>query len=822
MKLKLTILIFCLTFLKVNAQNVIRINQLGYLPKSIKVAVFLSSEKISANYFTVHDALSGKEVYKGKIKVADAANWGMETSFRLNFSELETSGGYYIKLGNTVSSDFRINADVYEGTADFILNYLRQQQCGYNPYLKDSCHVHDGVIVDHPTRTGEQIDVIGGWHDASDYLQYSTTSVNTVFQMMFAYQNYPEVYGDEYDKNGEKGSNNIPDILDEIRWGLEWMLKMNPAPSEMYNQIADDRDHAGFRLPNKDSVDYGLGKSRPVYFVTGKPQGLAKFKNESTGVSSIAGKFASGFALGAHLFEKSDADFAKLLQQKAKDAWEFALSDTGFCQTACNVSPYFYEEKNYADDLELGAIQMFNLTGDKTYLKEAGVWAEKETVSPWIRDGKARHYESYPFINLGHYFLAEQGNSDFTGYYKTGLEMLYERGKNDPFFNGLPFIWCSNNFVAAAITQASLYQKLSGDSRFAEMEAALRDWLFGCNPWGTAMICGLPGADDSPAFPHSSLSVLLGETTYGGLVDGPVYESIYKGLIGIELTRKDSYASFNKGKAVYHDDAGDYSTNEPTMDGTASLSYLLANLEMEGKKQKANNIEPVKDCYGCIIRINPEIKNIYLAFTADSMFEGGEHVLGVLKKHNIKASFFFTGNFLQLPNQKDIITRIIQAGHYVGPHSDKHILYSPWENRDSTLISKEEFSEDLKNNYKRLQGFGVNRADAHYFMPPYEWYNQDIADWSRQLGLSLLNFTPGTGTNADYTTPDMGNYKSSEDLVRHLNKFETAKASGLNGAIVLIHPGTSPKRTDKFYFKLDEIITDLENRGYCFKSLSEI
>ncbi|WP_346858985.1 glycoside hydrolase family 9 protein [uncultured Draconibacterium sp.] len=822
MKPILVILLFCFAFLPSQSANVVRINQLGYLPQSTKVAVFLSTEEITESSFTVHNALSNEVVFTGKTRNTDAQNWGMKTAYRLNFSGMEQEGGYYIKIANTRSPNFRINSDVYEGTADFILNYLRQQRCGYNPYLKDSCHLHDGIIVDHPSKTSEKINVTGGWHDASDYLQYSTTSVNTVFQMMFAYQNHPEIYGDTHKANGGTGANGIPDILDEIKWGLDWMLKMNPAPNEMYNQIADDRDHAGFRLPNKDSVDYGYGKYRPVYFVTGKPQGLAKFKNQSTGVSSIAGKFASGFALGSQLFNKLDPAFSTQLKRKAHDAWEFALSDTGFCQTACNVSPYFYEEKNYTDDLELAAAQMYLLTSENRFLDEAAHWGQKEKVSPWIKNGTARHYESYPFINLGHYFLADNRKDDFTNNYKKGLDLLHERGKNDPFFNGVPFIWCSNNLVAAAITQANLYKKISSSSEFDEMEAALRDWLFGCNPWGTAMICGLPGVEDSPMFPHSSITFINNETTFGGLVDGPVYTSIYKSLIGIELMETDEYSAFNQGKAVYHDDIGDYSTNEPTMDGTASLSYLLASLEAEGREQNTNKSNFEKDNFGTIIRIQPSVKNIYLCFTADSMFEGGDSILNTLKKNKIKASFFFTGNFLRLSSEQETIKKIVKAGHYIGAHSDKHVLYCSWDQRDATLISEKEFETDMQNNYLELEKFGIKSSDARFFMPPYEWYNQDISDWSKNMGLCLINFTPGTGTNADYTTPDMSNYKSSEELLKHLKGYETGNDNGLNGAILLIHPGTSEKRTDKFYTKLDEIIQYYSAKGYAFKSLNEL
>ena len=807
-------------FSATSAVDIIRINQLGYLPHSIKVAVFLSSDNREIPDFTVHELHSGKVIFTGETIRKNAEEWGMKTAYRLNFSEVESEGEYYIKLGEIKSPNFRINRAVYKGTADFILNYMRQQRCGYNPFLKDSCHTHDGIIVDHPTKSGQFIDVTGGWHDATDYLQYSTTSVNSVYQMMFAYQRFPEIYGDEFDANGLPGSNGVPDILDEIKWGLQWMLKMNPSPGEMYNQIADDRDHIGFRLPVGDKADYGLGDFRPVYFVTGKPQGLSSFKNQSTGVSSIAGKFASAFALASELFEKNDTLFSDLMKQKALDAWEFALSDTGYCQTACNVSPYYYEESNYADDLELGAAQLFELTGDSVFLKESKFWGKLETVSPWIKNDTAGHYASYPFINLGHFRMIQNKAEDFTNYYKEGLQLLYDRGRDDPFFNGLPFLWCSNNLVAAIITQAQLYREQTGNDEFAEMEASLRDWLFGCNPWGTAMICGLPGALDSPMFPHSSYTVLLGGTTHGGLVDGPIEANRHKQQIGIALQKSDEYAAFNYGKAVYHDDTGDYATNEPTMDGTAGLSYLLASLEEEGKKQSAETVFE-KDETGAIIRIDHGKRNIYLTFTGDSLFEGGEYIVNLLKSHQIKGSFFFTGNFLRNPQYKKIIHEIIRDGNYVGPHSDRHLLYCDWEKRDSTLVTFDQFKTDINNNYKELEKFGINRENARFFMPPYEWCNREIVEWSEELGLKVINFTPGTGTNADYTSPKMKNYQSSEQIWQNLKYFEEDQPEHCNGAIMLVHPGTDPERKDKFYFLLDNLVEFFYANGYRFKSLND-
>jgi hypothetical protein len=60
------------------------------------------------------------------------------------------------------------------------------------------------------------------------------------------------------------------------------------------------------------------------------------------------------------------------------------------------------------------------------------------------------------------------------------------------------------------------------------------------------------------------------------MLDGPVYRSIYEHLKGIALHNADEYAPFNTGFIVYHDDVGDYSTDEPIMDGTANLTYLFA------------------------------------------------------------------------------------------------------------------------------------------------------------------------------------------------------------------------------------------------------
>ncbi|MGC4233417.1 MAG: glycoside hydrolase family 9 protein, partial [Niabella sp.] len=387
----------------------IRVNQLGYISKEVKQAVLVAKGDMDCTGFILVDAITGKAVLNSS-RVKRFGEWGaFENNWRLDFSDFRVNGLYYLKAGSIISPVFRIDDKVYNGAADFMLRYMRQQRSKYNPFLKDSCHTQDGFIVYHPDKKKDSsyIDVAGGWHDASDYLQYLPTSANATYQMLFAYMQNPRSFEDFHDAWGNKGANNIPDIIDEARWGLDWLLKMNPAKGEYYNQIADDRDHAGLRLPTKDSVKYSADKdlARPVYFITGQPQG-EKYKNKTTGVASSAGKFAAAFALGAIVMKEFDPVFAGSLVQKAMDAYEFGKMYLGNTQTLSVKAPYIYAEDNYTDDMELAALSLYLLSKEKKYLADGISFARQEPVTPWMGADSANHYQWYPFVNLGHYLGA--------------------------------------------------------------------------------------------------------------------------------------------------------------------------------------------------------------------------------------------------------------------------------------------------------------------------------------------------------------------------------------------------------------------------------
>lgn len=830
-----------------NTQSWIRINQLGYTTRGIKQAVWCAKTTSTVQSFELIDSASGKIYYTGKAGKPQGRYGPFMQTQRLDFSGFIAPGVYYLRAGHTLSPMFRIGDDVYNGAADFCLRYMRQQRSGFNPYLKDSCHTHDGYVL-YGEKAGIKdstfINVSGGWHDASDYLQYSATSANATYHLLAAYRDFPNVFTDEKQANGLDGKNGLADVLDEAKWGLDWLLKMHPRPDWMFNQIGDDRDHINMRIPKQDT-QYGKGFQRPVYFVSGEPQQRGKFMNATTGTSSTAGKFASAFALGAELFLKRDIVYADTLIGKAISSFNFGTEMNGVSQTASVKSPYIYAEENWVDDFELALIQLFKMeesywkreiesnpntqipVGPNTIVQSSFEFAKKEPITPWIGSDTAKHYQWYPFINIGHYELAKQlkdkRRDTITNYYKQGIQQVWNRAKQNAFYRGIPFIWCSNNLTTSFAIQCYWYKQLTGDKQFDELEQANFDWLFGCNPWGTSMVYGLPAWGDTPVDPHSAFTHLKNYPIDGGLVDGPVYTNIYNGLIGIQLYQPDAYAEFQSNLAVYHDDYGDYSTNEPTMDGTASLIYLLAAKEAAAKpKTQWPTAGGYTQSRGAIIRGDSTQKHIALVFTGHEYAEGIDFIREALDKENVKASFFFTGDFYRQPAFAKPVQQLKKDGHYLGPHSDKHLLYCDWKNRDSLLVSRQTFRFDLADNYTAMARNKIRINKAGYLLPPYEWYNDSIAAWTKELGLQLVNFTPGTLSHADYTTEADKNFRSSETIYQSIIDYEQQKPNGLNGFILLLHAGAGSERKDKFYHRLPQLIKHLKTKGYQLKRIDEL
>jgi peptidoglycan/xylan/chitin deacetylase (PgdA/CDA1 family) len=253
---------------------------------------------------------------------------------------------------------------------------------------------------------------------------------------------------------------------------------------------------------------------------------------------------------------------------------------------------------------------------------------------------------------------------------------------------------------------------------------------------------------------------------------------------------------------------------EISTDVVANSLYYLSGLQQK-EQQSPTLFTKIRDKYGAIVQKDTARMKIQLVFTGHEFADGGQTILDVLKKNNIKASFFLTGDFYR--NFPDLVKTLKAEGHYLGAHSDKHILYCDWKKRDSLLVSKADFRSDLKQNFVEMSKFGIAKDQAKYFLPPFEWYNSEIAAWCREAGLELVNYTSGTRSHADYTTPNDKNYLASKTIYRSIMDYEMRNTKGLNGFILLMHMGSDPLRTDKMYLRLERLVQELKEKGYSFE-----
>jgi len=225
---------------------------------------------------------------------------------------------------------------------------------------------------------------------------------------------------------------------------------------------------------------------------------------------------------------------------------------------------------------------------------------------------------------------------------------------------------------------------------------------------------------------------------------------------------------------------------------------------------------------GGIIRGSVDEKRLAIVFTGHEFAEGGNFILEELSEHRAKASFFLTGDFLATSGHTQIVQRIAADNHFYGIHSDKHLLYCAWDKPKTTLVTKEDFTSDLQRNYWRFQQLGLEHYPGRYFIPPFEHYNRDIVDWARNENLTLINFTAGTRSNADYTGEADTNFVSSQVIFDSILKREREDPHGLNGFILLLHLGSGPRRQDKFHTRFGELLAMLAAKGYQFVRVDEL
>ena len=569
-------------------KTALRVNIVGYPASGEKKALLLSTSPVKEKFYLASGTAGDRKLLP-LVRSAKKTWQPFTHCYVIDFTAHRLAGEYRITnaSGSIRSSTFRIGR--YAPLQEDVVYFMQTQRCGYNPFIDKVCHPLDGRSFYGEMPDSSYVDARGGWHDAGDQLKYLITGSNATARMLMAYEWYDKAFTDTTNSLGQKGSNGVPDILDEARWGLEWIHRLHPTPGQLIHQVADDRDHVGFKMPDNDPSDYGWGPNsyRAAYFATGKPQGVGKYKSEATGLSNVAGRSSAAMAMGFRIWKKTQQDevFAQQCLKDAISLYQLGQAKEGFQQGNSFGAPYRYNERTWADDMEWAAAELYKSTGNEKYLRDAVRYADMVNTDSWMERDSVAHYEMYPYVNMGHYALWQIGDSTIrkrmAGYYEHNLRTILERASLNDYGVGHLFVWCSNNFAAAVATQALLYEKMTGDKTFRSLLHDHINWLLGLNPWGTSMITGIPSGGDYPLDVHMPFWKLKKQVIRGSLVDGPLWSSIHEGMLQIRLSEPDEYKHLQPGHITYWDDWADYSTNEPTMDGSADLFLILAFLNQE-------------------------------------------------------------------------------------------------------------------------------------------------------------------------------------------------------------------------------------------------
>lgn len=539
-----------------SAEAVIAINQVGFLPGEPKRAIVLSPRPLTGDRFHIVDAVAPYRVrYTGALCACETGRGENPNASYAVFDALDRRGHYRLQLPvERLSDPFSIDRDLYAPLIPLILRFFAMQTCGANcAPLHGLCHPDDGVVLGGP-RDGQPIDASGGWHDAGDYLKFVETTSYVTGLMLFACDLFPHL---AVPKAGR-----LSPLMAEARVGLEWLLKMHPAPNEFYYQVGSVADHDRWRLPEQDRPDlFPEWKPRPVYSGVG---------------ANLAGRTAAALALGSRLYARHDRPFAARCLAAAQSAFALGLQHPEVLTT---TPTDFYPESSWEDDMAWGGAELFRATHRPGYLQQALEFAHRAGAA----GDQTSVYNTHALAHFTLHALAPDEDRDrLRRYLRADADLARERAGN---LYGLatPYLWGTSEAATGAALNCLLYAHLhEGDSAdYLEVARHNRDFVLGCNPFGVSNLIG--AGTRYPQHPHHQVANLRQIELTGALVGGPTSAPVF-GSQKIVLTQAEMGMipgpipppDLPDQAAVYHDAVQDYVTNEAAIDYTAKFLLLTA------------------------------------------------------------------------------------------------------------------------------------------------------------------------------------------------------------------------------------------------------
>ena len=540
--------------------DAIRINQVGMQPSQAKLVVFAGAQLPGEPRFHIVDE-RGRRVFAGPLEHFGLDSDSGEELWRGDFTAFRLKGRYRVGIsGRGFSYPCEIGGGINSKLVRLATRWLYLQRSGID--LRDSVTgvEHKG---DHRTAAflrdargihlNHRIDTSGGWWDAGDYGRYVPPAASTIQLLLYAYHFNPQLFADGTMDIPESG-NGVPDLLDEMRWELEWLLKMQRSDGAVH-QKTSTRDYAEVP-PGADD--------QPIYLFDVSSQATAEF--------------AGALSEASIVFRNHDRMFARRLVEAAKGAWKWLEENPNKYPVNGFKNPDDENGGDYAVSGDETAQQLwaaaglFHATGERRFGDAfVRLWSQRDKSAEvyglsWA-DGYVFGMFSYLEARAASPdvkrqiadVVREQSQAIMRTIEKTGYRVALH-GNTGPF----GYQWGSNFLALNYATYLLLANEYVPNASFVNGAAAQLNWLLGVNPMNKSFITGA-GANPVRS-PHHMLSILRGEAVPGAVTEGPNAMSM-----GGDPVLKALFITKVPFSKRYADDDGSWATNEPTIYGNAAF-----------------------------------------------------------------------------------------------------------------------------------------------------------------------------------------------------------------------------------------------------------